>query len=135
MAKRDSYGTFMAREFMPELIKVLYKEDKLLRRRLRGSRHKAYYSEDSSALLSNAFTEKVLQYLIYRELSGLFKIELEAAVYGNTQKRVDFVIYRKPIYRHLNVPEIAVEIKQISLNQDMQLSGQGLKSFADDSIM
>lgn len=92
MAARDSYGTFMANDFMPKLEDALKKEDTLLRKRLRGSLHKTFYSDFTSGVLSKDFTEKVLQYFIYRELSHYFKIELETAVYKNSQKKVDFAI-------------------------------------------
>lgn len=134
MAKRDSYGTFMANEFMPMLELVLKKENRILKNRLKTSKYKKFYSNDRHGILSSAYSETVLQYTILKEMSSSFKIELEANAYRSSSQRLDLAIYRSATYKENNEPEIGIEIKQVSLNQDLKLSKASLKSFEKDFI-
>ena len=103
----------MAREFMPMLEMVLSQENNSLKNRLRKTIHSKFYKDDCHGIISSAFSEKVLQYKILKELSSEFIIELEANVYKSSKKRIDLAIYRSSTYKEFNEPEIGVEIKQV----------------------
>jgi hypothetical protein len=127
----NAYDTFLVEEIFPAILKSLKAEDNKFREEIKNSKHKKFYAEDSPNLSSYIFTERTLQYFIFRDLCRNFQLFPEDPVFGNTKKRMDISIY-KNMSDYTAPSEIGLEIKKLYLKKNGEFHSVTMKSIISD---
>jgi len=127
----NAYDTFLVEEIFPAILKSLKTEYTRFREEIRNSKHKKFYEEDSPNLSHYIFTERTLEYFIFRDLCRKYKLFPEDIVYPNSKKRMDFSIY-KNITDPTEPSEIGIEMKKLILKKNGEFHSACIKSIISD---
>ena len=127
-----AYDQFLIDEILPRIKTALKREENTLRKRLDNSDHEGFYVNDSRSISSTLFTERTLQYLIYKELCGDYKLLTEELSYWGSKQRMDIVIYKNIVDRENLYGEIGIELKCVSFNKNNNLRFNSLDVVIDD---
>ena len=124
----------MINEVMPKMKKALQEEDNVFKDNLSKTKHKIFYEDEIPGLSSNVFTERTLQYIIFRELCKHFKIIPEDLAYSQSNKRIDLAIYKNHKKRDEVFSEIGIEIKKVIFTKEGFIQLKSMDMIVDDFI-
>lgn len=91
MSKR--YDLILKKEILPAINEALKQESGKYKRKLNKTIHSEFYQTEHPNIKSYIFTERVIQYIIVRELCNTYKILTEDRAYGKSQERLDISFY------------------------------------------
>lgn len=128
----NAYDKFMVNEIMPAINQALKKEDQTFRKKIENSNHPNFYNLEIANLSSSLFTERTIQYLVFRDLCSQFKIWPEHFAYKNSNKRIDLAIYKNIEDWENKIAEIGIEIKLIGFTLENKIRGNSVDVIIED---
>ena len=131
--KLNAYDDFLISAVMPDIKKALKKEESLFRKRIDNSLHGMFYTYDDRSIASTLFTERTIQYILFRELCVNYKIWPESLSYGKSLERLDLSIY-KNIADFEKEGEIGIELKWVQFTKENELRSKSFKKVVGDFV-